>query len=95
MTKPYGIPKVLVWEAYLSVKANGGSAGIDQESLGQFKENLSNNLYKLWNRMPVFRELLPATGERCAHPEEVGRGAHAGCADGGGQGGANGGQATA
>ena len=51
MTKPHDIPKALVWEAYLSVKANGGSAGIDQESLGQFEENLSNNLYKLWNRM--------------------------------------------
>lgn len=35
----------------MSVKANGGSAGIDQESLGQFEENLSRNLYKLWNRM--------------------------------------------
>ncbi len=32
MTKPYDIPKALVWEAYLSVKANRGSAGIDQES---------------------------------------------------------------
>ena len=45
---PYDIPKGLVWEAYLRVKANGGSAGIDQESLGQLEENLSNNLYKLW-----------------------------------------------
>ncbi len=51
MTKPYDIPKALVWEAYLSVKANGGAAGIDQESLRQFAENLSNNLYKLWNRL--------------------------------------------
>lgn len=51
MTKPYDIPKALVWEAYLSVKANGGSAGTDQESLGQFEGKLSNNLYKLWNRL--------------------------------------------
>jgi len=51
MTKPYDIPKALIWKAYLSVKANGGSAGIDRESLEQFEENLSNNLYKLWNRM--------------------------------------------
>ena len=51
MTKPYDIPKALVWEAYLSVKAKGGSAGIDQESIVQFEGNLSNNLYKLWNRM--------------------------------------------
>jgi RNA-directed DNA polymerase len=51
MTKPYNIPKRFVWQAYLSVKANGGSAGIDRESLEKFEENLSNNLYKLWNRM--------------------------------------------
>ena len=51
MTKPYDIPKKLVWEAYLSVKTNGGSAGVDRETLEQFEENLSDNLYKLWNRM--------------------------------------------
>ena len=51
MTKPYDIPKALVWEAYKSVKANGGSAGIDRESLDQFESRLSGNLYKLWNRM--------------------------------------------
>ena len=51
MTKPYDIPKMLVWEAYQCVKANGGSAGIDSESLEQFESNLSSNLYKLWNRM--------------------------------------------
>lgn len=41
----------MVWEAYKKVKANRGSAGIDGESLKQFEENLSNNLYKLWNRL--------------------------------------------
>jgi len=51
MTKPYDIPKALVWEAYQCVKATGGSAGIDRESLEQFESNLSGNLYKLWNRM--------------------------------------------
>jgi len=51
MAKPYKIPKRLVWQAYLSVKANGGSAGVDRESLEKFEGNLSNNLYKLWNRM--------------------------------------------
>jgi RNA-directed DNA polymerase len=51
MTKSYNIPKRLVWQAYLSVKANGGSAGVDRESLEKFEGNLSNNLYKLWNRM--------------------------------------------
>ena len=37
MTKPYDIPKALVWEAYQSVKANGGSAGIDRETLAHFE----------------------------------------------------------
>lgn len=51
MTKPYDIPKALVWVAYKSVKANGGSAGVDVESLEKFESNLSSNLYKLWNRL--------------------------------------------
>jgi RNA-directed DNA polymerase len=50
-TKSYDISKALVWEAYLSVKANVGSAEIDQESLGQFEDYQSDNLYKLWNRL--------------------------------------------
>lgn len=51
MNKPYGIPKAMVWEAYQRVKANGGSAGVDQESIADFESGLSDNLYKLWNRM--------------------------------------------
>jgi RNA-directed DNA polymerase len=40
-----------VWEAYKRVKANKGSAGIDEQSLEEFEKDLKNNLYKLWNRM--------------------------------------------
>lgn len=50
-TKPIPVTKPMVWEAYKKVKANKGSAGIDGESLKQFEENLSNNLYKIWNRL--------------------------------------------
>lgn len=50
-TKPIPVTKLMVWEAYKKVKANRGSAGIDGESLKQFEENLSNNLYKIWNRL--------------------------------------------
>ena len=50
-TKPYDIPKVLVWKAFQLVKANRGSSGIDQESISDFEQNLSKNLYKLWNRL--------------------------------------------
>ena len=49
--KPFAIPKRLVWEAYKRVRANGGAAGVDRQSIEEFEEDVSNNLYKLWNRM--------------------------------------------
>lgn len=51
MTRPFVIPKRLVWDAYRRVKANGGSAGVDQESIETFESKLGDNLYKLWSRM--------------------------------------------
>jgi RNA-directed DNA polymerase len=50
-TKPFEISKHVVWEAYKRVKANKGAAGIDDESITVFEENLKDNLYKIWNRM--------------------------------------------
>ena len=50
-TKPFSISKHVVWEAYLRVKANKGAAGIDEQSLADFEEDLKNNLYNIWNRM--------------------------------------------
>lgn len=50
-TKPYSIAKRVVWEAYQLVKANRGAAGVDDETIAMFEQNLSGNLYKLWNRM--------------------------------------------
>ena len=50
-TKPYCIAKRTVWEAYQLVKANRGAAGVDDETIAMFEQNLSGNLYKLWNRM--------------------------------------------
>ncbi len=50
-TKSLPISKHMVWQAYLKVKANKGSAGIDQVTLTAYEANLSNNLYKLWNRL--------------------------------------------
>lgn len=49
--KSYEIPKRLVWEAYKRVKANGGAAGVDEQSLLEFEGALGNNLYRIWNRM--------------------------------------------
>jgi RNA-directed DNA polymerase len=50
-SKPIPITKDMVREAYRKVKGNKGSAGVDEISLNQFDENLSKNLYKLWNRL--------------------------------------------
>ena len=49
--KPFDIPKREVWEAYKSVRANQGAAGVDGQSIADFEADLSNNLYKIWNRM--------------------------------------------
>ena len=49
--KSHDIPKKLVWSAWLKVKENGGAAGVDGVTIGQFEERLKDNLYRLWNRM--------------------------------------------
>ena len=59
-TKPFDIPKALVWKAFHLVKANKGSAGVDQESICDFEQNLSGNLYKLWNKLSSGTYFPPA-----------------------------------
>ncbi|MCX4598883.1 group II intron reverse transcriptase/maturase [Streptomyces sp. NBC_01549] len=49
--KSFEISKYVVWEAYLKVKANGGTAGVDGESIERFEADLRGSLYKLWNRL--------------------------------------------
>ena len=49
--RPFNIPKREVWEAFKKVKANQGAAGVDGQSIADFEADLSNNLYKLWNRL--------------------------------------------
>ena len=41
----------MVWEAYQLVRANRGAAGVDDETIAMFEQNLSGNLYKLWSQM--------------------------------------------
>ncbi len=73
-SKPIPISKEMVRAAYRKVRSNKGSEGVDEEDLTQFKENLSKNLYKIWNRMasgsyfpkPVKEVIIPKAngGER-------------------------------
>ena len=58
--KPFPISKLQVWEAYKRVKANQGAAGVDGQTIAGFEEDLSNNLYKLWNRMASGSYQAPA-----------------------------------
>ena len=68
--KPFDISKRDVWEAFKKVKANHGAAGVDGQSIQDFEADLSNNLYKLWNRLssgsyfppPVQRVVIPKPG---------------------------------
>jgi group II intron reverse transcriptase/maturase len=50
-TKSIPISKQQIWLAYKKVKANQGSAGVDQISMEEFDVNRSKHLYKLWNRL--------------------------------------------
>ncbi len=59
-TKPFCIPKALVWEAWQRVKANHGAAGIDGQTIGEFEADCSKNLYRIWNRMSSGTYFPPA-----------------------------------
>src|SRR5262249_56331585 len=88
--KPFLIPKREVWEAFKSVKANHGAAGVDGQSIAEFEADLEDNLYKLWNRLssgsyfppPVRRGGIPKRGGGGGRPVGIstggGPGAHAG-----------------
>ena len=58
-TKPFEISKRLVWQAYIDVKAKGGAAGVDKESVELFEVHLKDNLYRLWNRLSSGSYFLP------------------------------------
>jgi RNA-directed DNA polymerase len=51
LAKSFNLSKQEVWDAYLSVKANKGSAGIDGQTMENFELELKDNLYKIWNRL--------------------------------------------
>jgi group II intron reverse transcriptase/maturase len=59
-TKSFEITKEMVWKAYKMVRANRGAAGVDGQSIAEFEGDLTNNLYKLWNRMASGSYMPPA-----------------------------------
>lgn len=65
----------MVWEAYKKVRSNGGSAGVDQQSLSEFDKVRSKELYKIWNRLtsgsyfaPPIRRVSIPKGEGKTRP---------------------------
>lgn len=70
-TKPFNIPKELVYNAFKAVYAKGGCAGVDEQSLKDYNSNLQNNLYKLWNRLSS-GSYFPPPVKRVAIPKKTG-----------------------
>lgn len=74
--KPFRIAKREVWQAYKAVKANRGAAGVDGQSMTEFEQALSKNLYRIWNRMasgsyfppPVRRVEIPKGDSGATRP---------------------------
>lgn len=58
--KSYVISKRAVFESWQHVKANKGSAGVDEESVKDFEGKLQDNLYRIWNRMSSGSYMPPA-----------------------------------
>ena len=71
-TKPYVIAKRAVWEAYQQVKANRGAAGIDDETIAMFEQNLSKNFVQAVEP-DVVGVVFPAAGEAGRNSEGKGR----------------------
>jgi RNA-directed DNA polymerase len=59
-TKSVPITKRMVWNAYKKVRANRGSAGIDEMSLADFELDKTRQLYKIWNRLSSGSYFPPA-----------------------------------
>jgi retron-type reverse transcriptase len=59
-TKSFEVSKRMVYNSYRKVCDKNGGAGIDKETIDKFNENLSSNLYKVWNRMASGSYFPPA-----------------------------------
>jgi RNA-directed DNA polymerase len=59
-TKSFTVSKQMVYDSYPKVCSKDGAAGIDRETIDMFNANLSDNLYKIWNRMSSGSYFPPA-----------------------------------
>ncbi len=59
-TKSFAVSKRMVYNSYLKVMSKGGCAGIDKQSIAMFEEDMSKQLYKIWNRMSSGSYFPPA-----------------------------------
>jgi group II intron reverse transcriptase/maturase len=71
--RPFNISKREVWLAYKRVRENRGAAGVDDQTIAEFEKDLSNNLYRLWNRMSS-GSYMPPPVRRVDIPKGDGRG---------------------
>ena len=58
-TKSFPVSKRMVYDSYLKVMSKKGSAGIDAQSIEMFEEDMSKNLYKIYNRMASGSYMAP------------------------------------
>ena len=69
--KSFEISKRAVWEAYRRVKANKGAAGVDEQSIAEFEQDLHGEPVQALESA-VVGKLLPAAGA-CGRDTEAGR----------------------
>ncbi|HEX6520315.1 MAG TPA: reverse transcriptase domain-containing protein [Streptosporangiaceae bacterium] len=71
--KPSGISEDEVWAAWLEVEENDGAPGADGVTIADFRVNLKDGLYKVWNRMSP-GSYFPPPVRAVEIPEAHGRG---------------------
>ena len=71
--KSFEISQKVVRDAWKHVKENQGAAGVDKETIADFEKDLTNNLYKIWNRMSS-GSYLPPPVKAVAIPKKSGGG---------------------
>jgi len=70
-TKSQPISRMMVWRAYWNVRANKGSAGIDNMNWAYLDKHRNAELYKLWNRL-TSGSYFPQAVKQVAIPKKGG-----------------------